>query len=152
MQEQALVGRCGIYCGACIVYRAEHDQGELLDYFTSRVNCTKEEVTCKGCSGLTESCWGNDCKIVQCLNQKGYQYCYECDNFKQHTCDKRASLQARYTPRGVDLDKNLIAIQAGRVEDWLTESKQAFTCPSCGKPITYFYPTCQHCHKELKPH
>ncbi|MFA9495039.1 MAG: hypothetical protein ACERKS_03865 [Candidatus Bathyarchaeota archaeon] len=30
MADSNLISRCGIYCGACYVYRAERDVGEFL--------------------------------------------------------------------------------------------------------------------------
>lgn len=152
MREHDLIGRCGIYCGACIVYRSEHDQGKLLDMFCEHAHCEKEKVTCQGCSGLTESCWGNHCKIVACLDQKGYQYCYECENFIHHTCDKRASLQTLYSNVNVDLDQNMRTIQQGEIDVWLKESEETYTCPHCGKPTTYFLGYCHHCGETPHTH
>ena len=36
MVNTALAGRCGIYCGACGVYRAYRDGGEYLEHVVER--------------------------------------------------------------------------------------------------------------------
>jgi len=66
MTNEDLVGRCGLYCGACSIYRAYKDNGEYLKRIATRFKCSPEKVRCEGCQILTPEFWGNDCKIVQC--------------------------------------------------------------------------------------
>ena len=151
MVNQNLVGRCGLYCGACGIYRAYRDGGAYLQRVADNFKCPPENVRCEGCHALTSECWGNACKIVQCLNDKGFQFCYECADFDNHTCERFESIAKRYHEFDVDLRANLVRIQAGDVEVWLRESDEKFRCPDCGKPLPSrsLKKTCYHCGKEL---
>lgn len=101
---------------------------------------------------MTPECWGNNCKILQCLNAKGFKFCYECLDYKEHDCEKFEKFSKAYLKEdGVDLRANLSRIDAGEVEDWLKESKEKFRCPYCSKPLSFsaFRKKCYHCGKDL---
>ncbi|MCK4247085.1 MAG: DUF3795 domain-containing protein, partial [Methanomicrobia archaeon] len=49
MINENLVGRCGLYCGACIIYRAYKDSEELRRIIAKDNNCKPEEIRCEGC-------------------------------------------------------------------------------------------------------
>jgi hypothetical protein len=84
---------------------------------------------------------------MQCVKEKGLQFCYECANYDNQHCEKFEKLAERYHPFGVDLRANLARIQAGDVDDWLQESDQKFRCSECGKPIPVrlLKKNCYHC-------
>jgi hypothetical protein len=147
-----LVGRCGLYCGACGIYRAYKDGGEYRQRLAEFFKCPPEKVRCEGCQVLTPDCWGNDCKIVQCLNAKGFKFCYECPDYETHTCEKFEKFSEAYLKEdGVDLRANLARIKAGEVEEWLKESEEKFRCPYCGKLLSTsaLRKKCYHCGKSL---
>ena len=152
MVDRSLVGKCGLYCGACGIYRAYKDGGEYRQRLADFFKCPPEKVRCEGCQVLTAACWGNECKMVQCLNAKGLQFCYECSDFERHTCEKFEEFSKDYLKDdNVDLRDNLARIKAGDVDEWLRESEEKFRCIHCGKPL----PTgsvrkkCYHCGKDL---
>ena len=152
MVDRNLVGRCGLFCGACGIYRAYRDGGELRQRLARFFKCPPEKVRCEGCQALTQECWGNGCKIVECLNAKGLGFCYECSDFENHSCDTFEKFSERYLKEDdVDLRANLARIKAGDVDEWLKESEQKFRCPYCSKPLTTksFRRKCHHCGKEL---
>jgi hypothetical protein len=152
MVDRNLVGRCGLYCGACVIYRAYRDGGEYRQRLASAFECPPEKVRCEGCQALTQECWGNDCKIVKCLNVKGLQFCYECPDYERHTCEKFEKFSEDYLKEDdVDLRANLARIKAGDVDEWLKESKERFRCSYCGKPLptNSLRKKCYHCGKEL---
>jgi hypothetical protein len=60
--NENLVGRCGLYCGACIIYRAGKDSEKLRRTVAEKENCKPDEIRCEG--------WGKNCKIVKCLEAK----------------------------------------------------------------------------------
>ena len=81
-----LIGRCGLYCGACDIHRAYIDkdqekQKRMAKYF----KCKPSQICCHGCQNLDQKSWSTDCKILECLNRNNYKYCYECNNTE--TCD-----------------------------------------------------------------
>jgi hypothetical protein len=150
--EQNLVGRCGLYCGACGIYRAYKDGGEYRHRLANFFKCPPEKVRCEGCQALTATCWGNECEMVKCLNAKGLQFCYECSDFEGHTCERFEKFSKDYLRDDlVDLRANLARIKAGDVDEWLKESEDRFRCFHCGKPLptSSFRKKCYHCGEEL---
>ncbi len=151
MEKQSdLVGRCGLYCGACTIYRAYKDTGVFLNRVAKFFKCAPEKVRCEGCQALTPECWGNDCAIVQCTTSKGLSFCYECPQFDDKTCDKFEDVAKRYMEDNVDVRANLLRIKAGQVGDWLREIQERFRCPYCGKPLTEGSTKCHHCGKTFE--
>jgi len=145
--ETDLVGRCGLYCGACNIYRAYKDDGEHLNKLAEHFRCPPEKVRCEGCEALTVDCWGNDCKIVQCLNVKGFNFCYECPQFDDKSCEKYEDLAERYLEDNVDVRANMTRIKSGEVAAWLRESRERFRCPHCGNALPEGSQKCYHCGK-----
>jgi len=149
LEESNLIGRCGLYCGACSIYRAYKDNGEYRNKLATFFKCPPEKVRCEGCQTLTSECWGNDCKIVQCTNAKGFRFCHECPQFNNNSCEKFEELAKRYLEDAVDVRANLARIKSGQIETWLKESKERFKCPYCGKPLPEGSQKCYHCGKDF---
>jgi hypothetical protein len=90
--------------------------------------------------------------MMKCLDAKRLQFCYECTDFANHTCEKFEKFAQDYLKEdGVDLRANLARIKAGHTAEWLAESDRKFRCPSCGKslPTSSFRKRCYHCGVEL---
>ena len=149
MTDEDLVGRCGLYCGACSIYRAYKDSGDYLKRLSEHFKCPPEKVRCEGCQILTPECWGNDCKIVQCLRTRDYAFCYECPQYEERSCEKFEKLAKGYLEDNVDIRANLEKIKIGKTKEWLKESKNRFRCPYCKKPLPEGSKTCYHCKKEF---
>ena len=151
MVEKNLVGRCGLYCGACGIYRAYKDNGEFLKKLAEHFKCPPEKVKCEGCNALTPDSWGYNCKIVQCLKSKGLEFCYQCSQYENNSCEKFEKLAKDYLEDGEDLRENLERIKKGEIEDWLKESEEKFKCPTCGKPLPVYGTKgkCYHCGADL---
>jgi hypothetical protein len=150
MNEKSLVGKCGLYCGACGIYRAQRDSEEWRNRIASNYNCMLEQVCCNGCGDLTSECWGDGCKIVLCTRAKGVSHCFECPEYESGSCEKFEDLSRSYLEAGVDLRDNLVRIKEGKTEEWLEESRKKFTCKSCGSPIAVWNKKCHHCGDEIK--
>jgi hypothetical protein len=113
------------------------------------MNCPVEKVRCNGCGALTPDCWGYDCKFVKCLNTKGYQFCYECLEYKERTCRMFEEFSKNYFKEdGVELRKNFVMIKAGKIDEWLKHSKDFYACKFCGKPLVAGAKKCHHCKRE----
>ena len=61
-----LIGRCGLYCGACDIHRAYIDkdqekQKRMAKYF----KCKPSQICCHGCQNLDQKSWSTDCKILE---------------------------------------------------------------------------------------
>lgn len=140
----ALIGRCGLYCGACDIYRAYTDQQkEKLEKMAKYFKCPVTRVRCHGCQNTGSEDWGHDCKIVQCLDRNEYRYCYEC-NLRER-CDLFQNLNRRYN--GIPM-KNLGHLQKGDEEKFVRAQKRLWTCP-CGTPFEYGAEICRQCGARL---
>jgi hypothetical protein len=139
LAEKNLVGRCGLYCGACTTYRAYKDDGDFQKLVATYFKCPPEKVRCEGCQALTPDCWGKDCKIVQCTRAKGFSFCYECTQFEDKSCEKYSELAQRYLEDNVDARANLAKTKSGQVAELIAESKERFKCPNCRKPLPEGY-------------
>jgi hypothetical protein len=147
-----LVGRCGLYCGACGIYRAFKDGGEYRLRLADVFKCPPDKVRCEGCQVLTTQCWGNDCKIVRCLNAKGLQFCYEFLDYERRTCEEFEKFSKEYLKDDdVDLRANLMRIKVGDFDEWLKETKEKYRCSYCGEPLPTrsFKKKCYHCGKQI---
>jgi hypothetical protein len=136
-----LVGRCGLYCGACIIYRAYVDTAELRQRIAEREGCRPEDIRCKGCQkALSEGWnvenqpWGRNCRILQCLEAKGLAFCYECDSYPK--CDRFLEIANFRKEHGENLIENLRRIQSGQVEEWLGDEAEKWKYKECGNPLT----------------
>lgn len=130
-----LIGRCGLYCGACIIYgvshRTEEVFGQRLSKMAERFGCRTDQVACEGCQQLTDTCWGTDCELLKCLNARGHRYCDECAEIDD--CDKFAELDGRYG----GLKDSMARLRESGTEGWLAEKRDEMNCPGCGGVVYY---------------
>lgn len=148
--ETNLVGKCGLYCGACSIFRAQRDNPRLREAIANGVKCSVDAVRCQGCGGLTTECWCYGCKILACLKKKQYDYCYQCNEFVVRSCSLYQKLADDYQEAGEDIRKNLLMIKQGKVNEWLKEQELKYSCPSCHQPISVWDEKCYHCDYQLK--
>ena len=151
MVDKNLVGRCGLFCGACGIYRGYKDGGEYRKGLADFFKVPQEKIRCNGCQVLTAECWGNNCKIVQCQNAKGYRFCIECPEYFTHACKVFEQLYEENLDKGIDLRANLARIKAGGVDAWLKDEDQKFRCPYCRRPIPaqLHSKICYHCGNKI---
>lgn len=154
MVNYALVGRCGLYCGSCMIYRAYKDSEKMRQLIAERAKCRPEDIRCEGCqTALTDGWdvqgqqWGKHCEIVRCLEAKELKFCYECDTYPD--CGKFQEIYRSELRHGEDLVKNLDRIKAGDVEKWLEEEEEKWVCQVCGKPVSD-YEECHWCGARKK--
>ncbi len=143
--SRELIGRCGLYCGACDIYRAyvdknENKQKRMAKYF----KCKPSQVRCHGCQNLDQESWSTDCKILQCLKRNKYSYCYECNNTE--ICDIFQKLNRRYNNMPLE---NLKQLKKLGEERWLKKQNRRWTCPLCSKPFDYETEKCPSCGSDL---
>jgi len=145
MVDSALVGRCGLYCGACSIFRAFKDNEEYLVRIARESNLKSELIRCNGCSNLSDSCWGQNCPILNCLKEKNYTFCHQCSSYENKSCEKYQELYNQYIERGEDIRANMNRIKAGETKEWLKEMDKTWRCPTCGYPISAWENACHHC-------
>jgi hypothetical protein len=141
-----LVGYCGLYCGACGIYRGrikqavENLQGviraygfdkmssELAKWEPSLQHYKEFEQVMNGltklfgeCPGCAEGGGDPTCEIRICCKQKGHTICVECT--EMDTCKK-------LTQRDWTM-KTLKAIKATGVKDWLADMQKKVKAGYC---------------------
>jgi hypothetical protein len=150
MVDTRLLSRCGIYCGACYVYRAERDGGILLDEMSKRFGVPREKIRCNGCSSLSEEQWPNcqKCAFKACQKQRGVENCAQCPEYDSCSDYRRLADFTAY--RGEDIRAGLKKIEAGEGEVWLREQEKLWTCPRCDYPLTWYDNVCRECDWKLR--
>jgi len=151
MVNEDLVGRCGLYCGSCIFYRAERDSEELRKEIAKRNNCSIQDVSCQGCQSVLEDgwdsddMWGKNCDVVKCLESKGLETCYECERY----CERFEEWYDDVLEYGEDLKENLKRIDSDDVKEWLKEKREKWSCPDCGNQLIINLDKCHHCGEKI---
>lgn len=144
------MGRCGLYCAACRIYRAERDSPAWRAEIAAHFKCKPEEVRCRGCGALTPDCWGYNCQFLICQREKGLESCYQCREYHQRTCARYEAFAQRYLEEyGVDVRAGLDMVASGHGGEWLQQMIRRYTCPHCHKPLAVGETECHHCHRPL---
>ncbi len=146
-----LISKCGIYCGACYVYRAFKDGGKLLEITAEKLGVPKEEIRCNGCLGSVEDIWRmcKKCQFRDCLRERGLAFCYECPEFENSTCAKYESAREFTSKRGENIREALERIKAGDADRWLMEQDERWRCTTCSGSIYWTEKICHHCGKPI---
>jgi len=116
-EVEELVAPCGLYCGACPIYKAQTDR-VLAEKLAPRLGLPIEACACLGCRGQKgrvrvmgeQICETYDC----CVNEKGLDFCYQCPDFP---CSKLAPCadRAAEIPHNTKI-YNLLLIQKNGVD------------------------------------
>lgn len=85
-----------------------------------------------------------------CLRRKGYEFCYECSQLVDSSCDTCTSVADAHAERGVDVRANLRAVQQGPGEEWPLDQEQRWRCPSCQRPTSVWEEACRWCGQTLQ--
>ena len=104
---------------------------------------------CAGClrgeDGKPEHC--RNCKIYDCVKEKGLSYCYECPAFP---CKWIKNLEKSYHKRyGTSLLKNSLFVKTHGLAAFLKWQKDAFTCPACGGVFSIHDRECSECQAKM---
>jgi hypothetical protein len=111
--------------------------------------CYKHCNAKKACPGCLESDLGKpghcrECKIKDCIKNKGLKYCYECPEFP---CKQIKSLDKSYRTRyGTSLIQNSLKVKEKGVADFMSEQAVVYACPQCGGVISLHDAECSECH------
>lgn len=139
--NQQLVSPCGLYCGACGIYRATVSGDEQLKEKLARAyGDTPDKITCRGCLSGSVYWYCAVCAIKSCTREKGYTGCQQCDIFP---CEKIENFPV---PEG---KSNILrAIPLWRelgTEAFIAAEEKRFTCVSCGAALFRGARKCRTC-------
>jgi hypothetical protein len=150
MAKLDIVGRCGIYCGACPIYRGARGDEDASRFAENVWKTPANRMTCGGCHNLGPEDHGVDCPRRKCMDAKGYEYCSQCPEYEAKTCEKFESMDRYFKKRGESLRANLGRLNSGDAEAWLAEEAKRNSCPSCGHAVFWEEKRCPGCGKPLK--
>ncbi len=119
MDYKKLVSHCGIDCFNCQVYK-DNITPELASFIAEKRGLKPEDMACEGCKINGCAVIGNArCECKECINAKGIEFCFECDEFPckiLHPCVWQAD---RY-PQNQKV-YNLMRMKKIGVERWAQE-------------------------------
>ncbi len=123
-----LIAPCGMNCRICRAY-------------------ARQKNPCPGCRGdnSLKTKTRVECRIKNCgkIASGKAKYCFTCDSFP---CDRLKHLDERYrTKYRMSMIENLENISKRGIRHFVSEEKERWTCPECGKMIRVREPECLYC-------
>lgn len=136
------VGVCGLYCGACVVWRASHDRA---DVFRPELAEGTGWQPCGGCrSGVVQGGCAS-CDKRACAYERGLVSCADCPELGS-PCERLAAFRHyRNRPHLADIMPNLAVIKASGERAWAIEQRKRWACANCGEPYAWYSPVCPAC-------
>lgn len=100
--DKKIMAVCGILCNECDIFKASSDPEKaqkIIDWFKKNNRDVKpEDIVCLTCRGDRTKHWSPDCPILKCcVDEKGLEYCYECDEFPCEVIEDWAKKDIGYT-------------------------------------------------------
>jgi hypothetical protein len=151
MNRENLIASCGLYCGACEMYRAGHDNNQqkcesLLKAFNSRGGkFTLEDIKCDGClAGGKLTPWCQQCNIRSCAKSKSDDaICSpDCTDFPCKTLTGFANDGMRHHLEVID---NLQRLHKAGLKKHAEQEEKRWLCPGCKAPVSWYNQTCSKC-------
>ena len=138
-----LIGACGLYCGACVHFRASFPEGKHLLEKAIQNGWEKEGYICKGCrSGVHYTHRGcSQCTIRKCTDEIDIAHCGLCPNFP---CGILKRFQYDGHAHHLDIMLNLNELKRKGEVAWLKEQGKRWTC-RCGEPFSWYEEECRVC-------
>lgn len=144
--DAQLAGVCGIYCGACPIYRAWVEQDvPRLESLARSLGVPVARVMCTGCRAPATFCFGGDCEIKRCAQAKGVAFCAQCSEFP---CVRIERLSRR-APHCAEVLENVPRIREVGWYEWLREQDAHWRCPACGAKSGFGDDVCCACGRPL---
>lgn len=154
---------CGLYCGACDImaaFKKGAESGKSAKWedipFAFRKNLPTGEVRdiiCYGCKSDTVFVGCSKCPIRKCAKETmKVAFCEEC---RKYPCLRFGALVLfqrilkKRLPHLKAAKTNRAFIKEKGADAWLAQQKEAWKCPQCKAPFTWYKKTCSQCGKEL---
>ena len=138
MVQEHLAAVCGLYCGACVIYRACHDNNQ------ERIKEFQNNLYCDGClsgGNLTEYC--QQCTIRLCAsNKQGVTRCSDCPDFP---CSLITDFNYDGMRHHAEVLDSVRRMREVGVTDWLMEQDKRWCCSQCGAPVEWYARPCFQC-------
>lgn len=121
--KEFLTAPCGLDCFNCEIYE-ENITGRLIDLINEKFNVPKHDIPCRGCrqqDGKHFHFGSRECATLDCVKQKGLDFCFNCNEFP---CAKLAPIAdgADRYPHNMKM-YNLCRIKRVGLEAWIQEAQ-----------------------------
>ena len=159
MNEIKMDGYCGLYCGACDIFRLS-EKGrqtgvatkweEMPEQFKKAIK--EADIVCHGCKSDTLFAGCKVCPILKCARKKGIASCGLCSQYPcflinmMHIVVRWRKLDKKL-PHTTARKPNLEFIRKNGLESFLSEQEQAWKCPQCGSRLSWYLEKCGSCGK-----
>ena len=149
MEGEHLASVCGIYCGACPVYRVRHDidrknSERILQRLGEQLKVPVEQVTCEGClhEGHSRVAFER-CDVARCAASKpGVSRCSDCPDFPCDIINEHCNSGVPHHSKGF---QNIHRQQKIGVYEWCQEEYERIRCQFCGVSLDWYSQTCHRC-------
>lgn len=140
--DKTLAAVCGLFCAACHIYLATHDDDpRRLESLAKRYNLSVEEVKCNGCRSDKRFPFCHNCAMFACAAQKGISFCGECGDYP---CTIFLDFQAQ-KPHRLELPDWQAQIVREGWPAWFADTAARYTCPECGTINSTYDLACRQC-------
>lgn len=122
MDKRALVAPCGLDCFNCELY-ADNLTDELAGLIHEKLGVSKQDIPCQGCrpqDGKHFHLEPAGCATLDCVKEKGVDYCFNCDAFPCAYLAPTADGAARY-PHNMKM-YNLCRIKQIGLDKWIEDA------------------------------
>ncbi|WP_084681170.1 DUF3795 domain-containing protein [Desulfospira joergensenii] len=150
---------CGLYCGVCAIHIADRDNNEkfkerLVGLYKGGVpgkgilpnseNITTSDIKCDGCLSDNLFMHCKQCDIRDCIKEKDYEGCHQCDEFPcKYIDDFSMDVGKRVILRSVPYRKKY------GTEKWIEDEGARYYCPECGNKVFRGVVKCNKCKVAL---
>ena len=157
--NRELVGPCGLYCGVCAIYIADRDDNRKLKeklvalykgetpgkgVLPGGEDLTVEDIRCKGCRSDEIFVYCRRCPIRDCVGEREYEGCYQCDDFPcSHIDNFPMTVGKKVILRAVPYWR-----EAG-LERFIRDEEARYVCPECGNKVFRGVMRCNRCGTAL---
>jgi len=157
MSEIKLDGYCGLYCGACDIYRLSEKARstgvaakwqEMPERFQKIIK--EADVVCRGCKSGTLFAGCRACPMIKCAKKKGVENCglcrkFPCFYFKIMDIVVRWRKLDKKLPHVTTRKPNLEFIRKNGLDAFLRGQERAWICPRCGGRLSWYQTQCPAC-------
>ena len=175
-KNRAIAAPCGLYCGACLVYRANKrgENGvieEMKKQAAKRIDELVEDGRMKGMPPPAKGCdYSQLKKVVQeeedymccegCLSDVvalpcricGFRACAQekgitnCSECPEMPCQWVIDFKNDGIPHHADVLVNLERQKEIGIDAWLAEQEKKWRCVQCGSMLAWYDAECPDCH------
>ena len=149
MENNGLAAFCGLYCGACSLYRAWEDNDEAAqNKLMERYQTDKpEDAQCRGCKSDKVNRICQRCTFRDCATGKGIEHCGQCESFP---CSELQTFEADDAAHHTGIIDKLHVLKEQGSDKWIVAQEERWSCPTCGKKTTWYATECPKCGTALR--